>query len=164
MHNPVLLDNTVLSNFALVGQMALVFRLWGRRAISTPDVLREYQTAARAGLLPMHAWADLPLMALTSQEIALAKTFSRRLGRGERSCLAVAQMQGGLFASDDADARAAAQRLGIPVTGTLGILALAVRRELLTLAQANTLLNDMVAAGYRSPMQKLDALVRSLPQ
>jgi predicted nucleic acid-binding protein len=46
----------------------------------------------------------------------------------------------------------------------LGILALAVRRELLTLAQANTLLNDMVAAGYRSPMQKLDALVRSLPQ
>jgi predicted nucleic acid-binding protein len=105
MHNPVLLDNTVLSNFALVGQMALVFRLWGRRAISTPDVPREYQTAARAGLLPMHAWADLPLMALTSQEIALAKTFSRRLGRGERSCLAVAQMQGGLFASDDADAR-----------------------------------------------------------
>jgi predicted nucleic acid-binding protein len=73
-------------------------------------------------------------------------------------------MQGGLFASDDADARAAAQRRGIPVTGTLGILALAVRRKLLTLAQANALLNDMIAAGYRSPMQKLDALVRSLPQ
>ena len=52
-----------------------------------------------------------------------------------------------MFASDDADARAAARRLGIRVTGTLGILALTVRRELLTLTQANALLADG-AIGY----------------
>jgi predicted nucleic acid-binding protein len=59
-------------------------------------------------------------------------------------------LRGCRFASDDADARAAARRLGVSVTGTLGILAL---------AQANALLADMVAAGYRSPMERLDTLV-----
>jgi predicted nucleic acid-binding protein len=68
-------------------------------------------------------------------------------------------LRGCRFASDDADARAAARRLGVSVTGTLGILALDVRCELLTLAQANALLADMVAAGYRSPMERLDTLV-----
>jgi predicted nucleic acid-binding protein len=159
MRNLILLDNTVLSNLALVGQMNLVFRLWADRVASTPGVLSEYEDAVRAGLLPPHAWTDLPVVKLTSQEVAMSETFSRRLGRGERSCLAVAHLRGGLFASDDADARAAARRLGVPVTGTLGILALTVRRELLTLAQANALLADMVAAGYRSPMERLDTLV-----
>jgi len=159
MRNPILLDNTVLSNLALVGQMDLVFRLWAGRVVSTPEVLNEYEAAARVGLLPTRAWTDLPVVELTSQEVAISETFSRRLGRGERSCLAVTHSRGGLFASDDADARAAARQLGVPVTGTLGILALAVRRELLTLAQANALLADMVAAGYRSPMEGLDTLV-----
>jgi predicted nucleic acid-binding protein len=159
MPKTILLDNTVLSNLALVGQMDLVFHLWPGRAASTPQVLGEYEMAARAGLLPPHAWADLSLMDLTPQEVALSDTFSQRLGHGERSCLAVAHWRGGLFASDDADARAAARRLGVPVTGTLGILALAVRRELLTLAQANALLAEMTAAGYRSRVERLDELV-----
>jgi predicted nucleic acid-binding protein len=101
----------------------------------------------------------LPLVALTSQELTLSETFSQRLGQGERSCLAVAHLRGGVFASDDADARAAARRLGVPVTGTLGILALAVHRDLVTLAQANAVLANMVAAGYRSPVERLDDLV-----
>ena len=163
MRNPSLLDNTVLSNLALAGQAELVFRLWAGRVASTPEVLSEYEVAARAGLLPSHAWIDLPVVELTTQEVAICETFSRRLGRGERSCLAVAHSRGSLFASDDADARAAARRLGIPITGTLGILALTVRRELLTLAQANALLADMVAAGYRSPMERLDTLVSTTP-
>jgi len=159
MRTPILLDNTVLSNLALVGQMDLVFRLWADRVASTTDVLSEYEVAAQAGLLPAHAWIDLPVVELTSQEVAMSETFSRHLGHGERSCLIVAHLRGGLFASDDADARAAARRLDVPVTGTLGILALAVRRQLLTLAQANALLADMVAVGYRSPMERLDTLV-----
>ncbi|MGD8245666.1 MAG: DUF3368 domain-containing protein [Anaerolineae bacterium] len=155
----VLLDNTVLSNLALVGQADLVFHVWPEGVASTPQVLSEYGMAARAGLLPPQAWADLPLVALTSQELTLSETFSQRLGQGERSCLAVAHLRGGVFASDDADARAAARRLGVPVTGTLGILALAVHRDLVTLAQANAVLANMVAAGYRSPVERLDDLV-----
>ena len=159
MSDPILLDNTVLSNLALVGEMDLVCRLWAGRIATTPDVLDEYEAAARAGLLPPRVWADLPLVELTPQEAATSETFSERLGAGERTCLAVAHSRGGIFASDDADARAAARRLGVPVTGTLGVLVVAVRRGLLTLAQANGLLADMIAAGYRSPLDRLDELV-----
>ena len=71
----------------------------------------------------------------------------------------VAHAREGLLVSDDADTRNTTRRLGIPISGTLGILALAVRRQLLTLNQANALLADMIAAGYRSPLEKLDTLV-----
>lgn len=156
---PILLDNTVLSNLAQVGQMDLVFHLWPDRVCTTRAVLDEYNVAAQAGLLPRHAWADLPVVDLTAEETAGAETFSTRLGRGERSCLTVAQAREGLLVSDDADTRNAAQRLGIPVSGTLGILVLAVRRELLTLSQANVLLAEMLVAGYRSPLERLDGLI-----
>lgn len=109
--------------------------------------------------LPLHAWSDLTIVELTPQEMTGAAAFALRLGAGERSCLAVAQARQGLLASDDADTRHAAQRLGIPVSGTLGILALAVRRQLLSLDQANALLADMIAAGFRSPLEKLDVLI-----
>ena len=127
MSKPVLLDNTVLSNLALVGQMDVVFHLWPERVASTPAVLREYEVAARGGLLPPRAWADLPLLELTAQESAISA----------RLC----------------------KRLGVPVAGTLGILALAVRRGLLALAEANALLADVVSAGYRSPVDDVDELI-----
>lgn len=159
MPAPVILDNTVLTNLALVGAIDLVFHLWPDRVVTTAAVLQEYRAAADIGLLPAHAWADLIVVEMTSQEETLASTFSSRLGAGERSCLAVAHSRDGLLVSDDADARGAAKRLGIVVSGTLGVLVLAVRRSLLTLAEANELLGNMIDAGYRSPMTRLDDLI-----
>ncbi|MBN2390879.1 MAG: DUF3368 domain-containing protein [Anaerolineae bacterium] len=159
MSRPVLLDNTVLSNLAQVGRVELVFHLWAEQVITTQEVLCEYEVAAQMGKLPLQAWNNLPAVAMTPQEMDIAATFSSRLGRGERSCLAVAVAQHGLLVSDDADTRHAAQRLRIPVSGTLGILVLAVRRQLLTLDQANALLADMIVAGYRSPLERLDTLI-----
>ncbi len=159
MNKPVLLDNTVLSNLAQVDQMELVFHLWQERVVTTREVWREYEVAARVGKLPLHAWSDLTIVELTPQETDGAAAFALRLGAGERSCLAVAQARHGLLVSDDADTRHAAQQLGIPVSGTLGILALAVRRQLLSLDRANALLANMIAAGFRSPLSKLDTLV-----
>jgi predicted nucleic acid-binding protein len=156
---PILLDNTVLSNFAAVGQVELIFRLWPDRAITTPETLSEYQFAVQIELLPAHAWANLPVADLSPEEIKVAEAFSSRLGLGERTCLAVAQIREGLFASDDADARAAAKRLGIPVTGTLGVLAVTVRCGLISLDKANSILDDMIAVGYRSPLERLDTLI-----
>lgn len=159
MAKPVLLDNTVLSNLALVGRCDLVCRLWGSRVVSTSAVLSEYEAGAGVGLVPPRCWADLPLVELTAAEAATSETLSRRLGEGERTCLAVCRSRGGLFASDDSDAREVAARLNVPVTGTVGILTLSVRRSLLTLTQANVLLADMVAGGYRAPVRRLDDLV-----
>jgi predicted nucleic acid-binding protein len=46
-----------------------------------------------------------------------------------------------------------------PVTGTIGILVLCVRRGLLTIPEGNAVLGRMIAASYRSPVAELDALV-----
>ncbi len=39
----VILDNTVLTNFALAGCTELVTLLWGDALQTTPDVIAEYQ-------------------------------------------------------------------------------------------------------------------------
>lgn len=46
---PILLDNTVLSNLALVGEVGLVQRLWPRQACTTPQVLEEYSQGVESG-------------------------------------------------------------------------------------------------------------------
>jgi len=81
------------------------------------------------------------------------------LGAGERSCLAVALHRQGLLVSDDLDARRAAREHGIPKTGTVGILVLYVRRGYLSREEANALLTEMIALGYRSPVASLDSLL-----
>lgn len=159
MSQLVLLDNTVLSNLAVVGQMDLVFRLWEGRVCSTSAVLDEYHEAVVAGLLPPEAWIDLPIVPLERSESAFAGTLSARLGAGERSCIAVAHNRHGVLASDDADARAVAHNDDIPVTGTVGILVLGIRRGFLSLAEGNVWLAEMIACGYRAPVVRLDELV-----
>ncbi len=159
MPGPIILDNTVLSNLAIVGRADLVAMLWAGRACTTQDVMDEYRAAADVGVLPSACWDDLIVVEMMEDEAARASAMNRRLGAGERSCLAVALERGGLVLTDDADARAVAGRYGIPVSGTVGVLVLAVRRGHLTLAEGNELLLEMVVAGYRSPVGTLDSLL-----
>lgn len=159
MSRPVLLDNTVLSNLAVVSRDDLPFRLWGEVIMTSAAARSEYQDGAEAGLIPGDCWGKLPVIELTAEEGALALSLSAGLGLGERTCLAVAAQRKGMLASDDLHARRAATRLGVPITGTIGILAACVRTELLALAEANRLLEAMIAAGYRSPVISLDELV-----
>ena len=155
----ILLDNTVLSNFALVNRTDLVLRLWAAAACTTSAALLEYEAGAAGGILPPAAWASLSVVALTAEETAFAAHLPPRLGAGERTGLAVAVHRQGLLATDDLDARHAARQHGVSTTGTLGILVLGVRRGYLTHGQANTLLAGMIAAGYRSPLDSLDPLL-----
>ena len=156
---PVLLDNTVLSNFALAGEADLVLRLWPESTCTTPSVLDEYAAGAAAGSLPADAWAGLPVVALTQEERAFAADLSPGLGAGERTCLAVAVHRQGLLASDDLDARRAARRCHVPATGTVGILVRCVQQGHLARDRANHLLAEMIVLGYRSPVSGLDVLL-----
>lgn len=156
---PVLLDNTVLTNLALVGRAGLVLRLWPSGTCTTLSVLDEYGAAAARGLLPADAWTDLPIVTLTEEEMAFAASLMPRLGAGERACLAVALHRRGLFVSDDLDARRAARQHSVSRTGTIGILVLCVRRGYLSREQANALLSEIIALGYRSPVANLDPLI-----
>jgi len=155
----VLLDNTVLTNFALVGQDDLPTLLWADVACTTTAAYGEYLAGAAAGILPAGAWGDLIQITLNEQEDAFAERLAAHLGAGERSCLAVAVSRSGTLASDDLLARRWAREHGVEVTGTVGILLASVRRGYLTLEQANALLTAMIAAGYRSPVERLDVLL-----
>jgi predicted nucleic acid-binding protein len=64
----------------------------------------------------------------------------------------------GLLATDDLDARRIAQQQNVPLTGTIGILILCVRRGCLSREEADGLLAEMIALGYYSPFDSLDQL------
>jgi len=159
MAGPVLLDNTVLVNFASAERPDLVLHTWPGAACTTPAVRDEYRQGVANDVLPRSAWSQLPICELTEEEAVFASSLSARLGAGERTCLALAHRRDGLFVSDDADARAEARDHGIPVTGTLGILARAVDQEVISLEEGNRLLAKMIEAGYRSPVDRLDSLL-----
>ena len=155
----VLLDNTVLSNFALVSRPDLIIDLWGSSSATTPEVMREYEAGIAGRGLRSGIWDTLTLLALGPVERDFAGRLPSKLGSGERSCLAVAVHRNYLFACDDAEARREAQRLGLAVTGSIGILVLSVRQARLGLADANSLLEEMIVHGYRSPVATLVDLV-----
>jgi predicted nucleic acid-binding protein len=159
MAGSVLLDNTVLVNFAAAERPDLVLQTWSDAVCTTPAVRDEYRQGVANDVLPESAWGQLPLCELTEEEVAFAGRLSARLGAGERTCLALAHRRDGLFVSDDADARAVARDRGIPVTGTLGILARAVDQEIISIEEGNRLLAKMIEAGYRSPVDRLDTLL-----
>lgn len=81
------------------------------------------------------------------------------LHRGEASCLTIAAERGWVFFTNDARARKAARALDIPISGTLGLLIEAVKVALLAASEADTLLSQMIALGYRSPHSTVSELL-----
>lgn len=155
MAGPAVLDNTVLVNFATAERPRLLTQVWPEAICTTPAVKREYEEGVAQGAVPNSTWNALRVCELSGEEVEFATQLSARLGAGERSCLAVAYYRGGLFVSDDADARREARRHEIPVTGTLGILARAVEENTISLEEGNRLLARMIDAGYHAPVERL---------
>jgi predicted nucleic acid-binding protein len=155
----VLLDNTVLSNFSAIRQPNLVRAAFAEAVATTFHALREMETGVALGKIPACDWAWLGIVELTAVEGERFRDLTVHLGQGEASCLAVAIHRGYRLASDDKDARQWARRLAIPLTGTIGILAASVERRKLSLEDGNHLLQELIVAGYRSPMTTLDELL-----
>lgn len=155
----VLLDNTVLSNFALVGKTQLLRDSLGRRAATVAEVISEYENGVLLRKVPRTDWQWLPVYSMVADELNLYQTLRRRLSAGESACLAVAHTRKLAVMTDDRDARQVAMQYGIPLSGTLGILVQVIRKQILDLEQANRVLQEMIDSGYRAPVAKLDSLV-----
>jgi predicted nucleic acid-binding protein len=153
----ILLDTTVLSNLARIGRLDLL-RLALPDAVTTPQVLAELEVGRESGYLSAGAGEWPPAVNLAPQEEARLVGLRSILGDGEASCLAVLLERGGALFSDDLDARRYAQRHGIPVSGTLGVLVFLVEQGHLSLGQADDCLRQMIALGYRSPVVSLAVL------
>jgi predicted nucleic acid-binding protein len=150
----VLLDTTVLSNFAHIKRMDLL-RLALPDAMTTPHVVTELKRGIASGHVPTCDCGWLEVVELTpSEEISLAHV-RLVLDDGEASCIAVALEREASLFTDDLDARRYGQRHGICVSGTLGVLSLLVKGSHLTVAEADDCLQRMITHGYRSPVRSL---------
>lgn len=131
------------------------------RACTTPAALAEYLAAPEGDPLAEDLWRDLPIVDLTDDEEYVAGALPTGLGEGERTCLAVAIARRGILASDDLHARRVAVSRNARIAGTIGLLVMATEARLVTLDGANALLSAMIAAGYRSPIESLDVLLKA---
>jgi predicted nucleic acid-binding protein len=164
-----LTNTTVVSNFAAVGRLDLLKRVHGYLYVPNQvyeeilDGLEEgdgFYTAIEDQIYPLaeKGWMELVSMS-DDEEFRIFQSLPRRLHHGEASCLAIARHRGWALLSDDKLARRLAKSMGIMVSGTLGVLTRAVRGQFLTVEEADKLLRDMVARGYRSPFHSLEQLL-----
>ena len=158
----VIFDTVVISNFAKAGQLELLRNMYPATACCSGFVVAEVLRGFRQG----HPDLELLVQLLadgwprqddlsTPAERQLYARISISLGDGESSCLALAAERGYIFACDDRLARSEAVRLGIALTGTVGILIKAVRSDVIDLKKANALLKRMIAAGFYAPVKQL---------
>ena len=166
----IVLDTCVLSNFALAGAMGSIEKLYGGRALVPEFVAVEIMRGIQSGNAGLEAvpeaikagWLKEAVLR-SREEKELFGTLSRSLGLGEAAGIALAAKRVCLFASDDHLARAEAARLGLRLTGTLGILAKAVRGGVCDLGAADTFLGKMIDAGFYSPVRSLREVLSHIP-
>ncbi len=155
----VVVDNTVLSNFGLVGALDILRTGCRGEAFTTRFVIDEFRAGQQIGKLPAANMEWLRLIELTDEEQRLFHRLRNRLGAGEASCLAVAIQRHLPLLTDDLLARKMAMHEGVRLSGTIGILVSLVEASAIPLSEANRLLAEMIEAGYFAPFAKLDALV-----
>ncbi len=154
-----LLDNTVLSNFAAVNRSDLIQLALGEVAATVEQVMEEHWRGVRLGRIPACNWSWLPILQLNESEFAVYHHLLERVNSGEAACLALAQSRDYRVFTDDRDAREIANQLRVPISGTLGILVRLVDQRHIVLADANAILVQMIASGYRAPVSDLASLL-----
>ena len=164
-----LVNSTVLSNFATVRRLDLLRD--PRNSLFIPvEIYHEIQAAQEVGyacyfdferfLHPFSADGWLQLVTMNEEELLLFTSLPAKLHPGEASCLCIARNRKWGFLTDERAARLQAHDWNIPISGTLGVLTLAVESGSLTLADGNALLQAMIThANYRSPVYDLSLLL-----
>jgi predicted nucleic acid-binding protein len=151
----LVLDNTVMSNFALVDRVDWLRRAWPGMLVTSNEAWAELQAGIRLGRLRATEWSWLSVLTLTVQERQLRDELVPPLDEGEAACLALAQRRGYGLLTDDRVARREARRMGVSLSGTLGVLQSLVHEGQVPLEEADAALLEMIARGYRSPVPSL---------
>jgi hypothetical protein len=161
----VISNTTVISNFAVIGQIDLLHRVYGQIALAM-EVYEEIQAGMEEGykfysdieglIHPKNSEGWLRLAWLESgREVELFTALPSRLHPGERASLAIAQNRDWLFLTDDRAARNLAQARGIQLSGSLGCLIAGIDLGLWNVSEANHWLSEMVTLGFYTPTSDL---------
>ncbi len=151
-------DTAVVSNFSIVGKVLLLDEALHDRWCVPEAVADEVRVGVSLGKVPFPG--SLRVEKPGDKEKELAAFLRKVLGPGESECIALAKERDGVFCSDDLAARRMADSMGIPVVGTLGILLSLVRGKVLTSEEADSMLEEMIDRGYRSPVGTISELIR----
>ena len=158
-------NNTVLSNFASIGRLDILKRIFRILRISE-EVWLEVKNGLEAGyfyqdetlkaIQDKDAWIKIVMM--EDRERLDFMEFSQKLGHGESSSIAIARHRDWVFLTDDKRARKLAINKGVSVVGSVGLLKSAVDLEFLELLEADKLLVKMIRSGYFSPIESISDL------
>jgi predicted nucleic acid-binding protein len=163
----VVVNNTVISNFAVAEKLSLLKQILGKIYI-TPEVLEEIEDGIKEGHLFLNAakkaidednW--IFVAKLKGKELYMYKILSNKMGIGESSCLSIAYTRKWSFFSDDKTARNYAEKNNIAIGGTFGLLISANDDGILSKYQANEILQVMRKNRYRSPYPDIDSYYKS---
>ncbi len=153
------LDNTVMSNFSLIERVGWLASLGDGNFVTVQEAWNELQQGLQKGILPVQDWEWLEIETLSELERADMADLIPPLDVGEAACLSLAWHRGYGVLTDDRLALCHARVLGVPLSGTLGILKLLVEGEYLSLSKADEALAMLTAMGYRSPIVSLKEMV-----
>ena len=153
----ILLDNTVLSNFALVKELLLLKEFCREEGATTVKVVAEFDAGVTRGLFKPPDFSWLKILDFENEiEKSMFARLNQRLGAGEASCLTLAILRKYDFLSDDMMVRKMAYREGVRISGSIGVLITLVKMDRITLGTGNNILSSFIRRGYFSPTDKLD--------
>jgi len=152
----VVADTAPLNYLVLIGQVELLSALFEKVFVPEPvrDEMRhaEAPDAVRQWIVDPPPWIEVVASGQETDDPAL-----ERLDDGERAAIELAVRIGAeLILMDDRDGVTVARSKGFAVTGTLGILDLAARRDLIRLDEA---LERLKATSFRCRPEIMDALL-----
>ena len=161
----IFVDAVTLSNFALAGRFDLIVSRYGKRAVVTVEVLGEIYDGIATGRQKLRVVADSVLKnklgcgQLSGRERVIYGELLNSLAPGEASCIACAQVQKGVVATDDKAARVCCKECGIALTGTIGILLACCRDKSITPGLADEVLSKIIHEGFYSPIHRITDLL-----
>jgi len=150
----VVSDTSPLNYLVIIGQVDILPALFGR-VIAPPAVIGEMLHPDAPPSVRLWAAAPpdwLEVISPTTVYQAL------RLDQGEVAALSLAkELHANLLLLDDRKALAIARRFGFTVTGTIGVLGLAARRQLIDVSEVVAALRK---TNFRCSAHLLDELLR----
>ena len=159
---PVFLDATVISNFASTNSIEFLVHVL-EAPVVVPAVCDEIEQGVNHGheylASAVEAFDESVPVGAVPPKIG-GVSLHERLDPGETEALRGAVENGGTLATDDLAARRLAGELNVPVTGSIGLLVLGVKRDQIDTETAGEWIETWrTQRGYYAPVESVAELL-----